>query len=71
MLLTKLQDECKRVSTEGQSLRLDMSTKFQDAIKVGVKFSVCFMTYSCLQVLLDHLLNIFFDSVWKRSCEYT
>lgn len=28
-----LMDECKRVSTEGQSLRLDMSTKFQDAIK--------------------------------------
>lgn len=28
-----LMDECKRVSTEGQSLRLDLSTKFQDAIK--------------------------------------
>ncbi|KAH7537387.1 hypothetical protein FEM48_Zijuj03G0087100 [Ziziphus jujuba var. spinosa] len=31
-------DECKRVSTEGQSLRLDLSAKFQDAIKdVGNK----------------------------------
>ncbi|XP_038710212.1 beta-taxilin-like [Tripterygium wilfordii] len=28
-----LMDECKRVSTEGQSLRLDLSAKFQDAIK--------------------------------------
>ncbi|CAN1174211.1 Txlna [Linum perenne] len=28
-----LMDECKRVSTEGQSLRLDLSTRFQDAIK--------------------------------------
>ncbi|KAJ6325410.1 hypothetical protein OIU76_012486, partial [Salix suchowensis] len=28
-----LMDECKRVSTEGQHLRLDLSTKFQDAIK--------------------------------------
>ncbi|KAF3433909.1 hypothetical protein FNV43_RR25012 [Rhamnella rubrinervis] len=28
-----LMEECKRVSTEGQSLRLDLSTKFQDAIK--------------------------------------
>ncbi|KAK3422345.1 beta-taxilin [Eucalyptus grandis] len=28
-----LMDECKRVSTEGQNLRLDLSAKFQDAIK--------------------------------------
>lgn len=28
-----LMDECKRVSEEGQNLRLDLSTKFQDAIK--------------------------------------
>jgi hypothetical protein len=28
-----LMEECKRVSTEGQSLRLDLSTRFQDAIK--------------------------------------
>ncbi|OAY38814.1 beta-taxilin [Manihot esculenta] len=28
-----LMAECKRVSMEGQSLRLDLSTKFQDAIK--------------------------------------
>ncbi|PIN11983.1 hypothetical protein CDL12_15402 [Handroanthus impetiginosus] len=28
-----LMDECKRVSTEGQNLRLDLSNKFQDAIK--------------------------------------
>lgn len=28
-----LMDECKRVSAEGQTLRLDLSTKFQDAIK--------------------------------------
>ncbi|KAK9265750.1 hypothetical protein L1049_011479 [Liquidambar formosana] len=28
-----LMDECKRVSMEGQNLRLDLSTKFQDAIK--------------------------------------
>ncbi|GMI83393.1 hypothetical protein like AT5G50840 [Hibiscus trionum] len=28
-----LMDECKRVSTEGQNLRLDLSTRFQDAIK--------------------------------------
>ncbi|KAG9146247.1 hypothetical protein Leryth_007958 [Lithospermum erythrorhizon] len=26
-------DECRRVSTEGQNLRLDLSNKFQDAIK--------------------------------------
>ncbi|RVW67400.1 Alpha-taxilin [Vitis vinifera] len=32
-LLIVLQDECKRVSAEGQTLRLDLSTKFQDAIK--------------------------------------
>ncbi|XP_057798981.1 uncharacterized protein LOC131014867 [Salvia miltiorrhiza] len=28
-----LMDECKRVSKEGQNLRLDLSNKFQDAIK--------------------------------------
>ncbi|KAH6804013.1 alpha-taxilin-like protein [Perilla frutescens var. frutescens] len=28
-----LMDECKRVSTEGQNLRLDLSNRFQDAIK--------------------------------------
>ncbi|KAL5569271.1 hypothetical protein UlMin_025846, partial [Ulmus minor] len=28
-----LMDECKRVSSEGQNLRLDLSAKFQDAIK--------------------------------------
>ncbi|KAL6980390.1 hypothetical protein U1Q18_022032 [Sarracenia purpurea var. burkii] len=28
-----LMDECKRVSAEGQNLRLDLSNKFQDAIK--------------------------------------
>lgn len=28
-----LMDECKRVSTEGQNLRLDLSNKFQDAVK--------------------------------------
>ncbi|KAM1708077.1 hypothetical protein ACFX15_001072 [Malus domestica] len=28
-----LMDECKRVSKEGQNLRLDLSVKFQDAIK--------------------------------------
>ncbi|EPS66907.1 hypothetical protein M569_07870 [Genlisea aurea] len=28
-----LMDECRRVSTEGQNLRLDLSNKFQDAIK--------------------------------------
>lgn len=33
-LVVLLQDECKRVSTEGQNLRLDLSTRFQDAIKV-------------------------------------
>ncbi|XP_044509256.1 beta-taxilin isoform X2 [Mangifera indica] len=33
-----LMDECKRVSTEGQNLRLDLSAKFQDAIKdVSIK----------------------------------
>ncbi|KAE9445538.1 hypothetical protein C3L33_22564, partial [Rhododendron williamsianum] len=32
-LLLAWQDECKRVSTEGQNLRLDLSTKFHDAIK--------------------------------------
>ncbi|KAJ4978589.1 hypothetical protein NE237_009369 [Protea cynaroides] len=33
-----LMDECKRVSTEGQSMRQDLSTKFHDAIKdVSVK----------------------------------
>lgn len=28
-----LMDECKRVSTEGQNMRLDLSTRFHDAIK--------------------------------------
>ncbi|XVF23670.1 hypothetical protein REPUB_Repub13aG0059200 [Reevesia pubescens] len=28
-----LMDECKRVSTEGQNIRLDLSARFQDAIK--------------------------------------
>ncbi|OVA00030.1 Taxilin family [Macleaya cordata] len=28
-----LMDECKRVSTEGQNMRLELSTKFHDAIK--------------------------------------
>ncbi|XWS66137.1 hypothetical protein CRYUN_Cryun05aG0174200 [Craigia yunnanensis] len=28
-----LMDECRRVSTEGQNLRLDLSARFQDAIK--------------------------------------
>jgi chromosome segregation ATPase len=33
-----LMDECKRVSTEGQTLRLDLSAKFQNAIKdVSIK----------------------------------
>ncbi|EOY18587.1 Uncharacterized protein TCM_043098 isoform 2, partial [Theobroma cacao] len=33
-----LMDECKRVSTEGQNLRLDLSARFQDAIKdVSIK----------------------------------
>ncbi|XP_054800476.1 uncharacterized protein LOC129304733 isoform X1 [Prosopis cineraria] len=33
-----LMEECKRVSTEGQNLRLDLSAKFQDAIRdVGIK----------------------------------
>ncbi|KAH9768184.1 alpha-taxilin-like protein [Citrus sinensis] len=33
-----LMDECKRVSSEGQNLRLDLSAKFQDAIKdVSIK----------------------------------
>lgn len=33
-----LMDECKRVSTEGQNLRLELSSKFQDAIKdVSIK----------------------------------
>ncbi|KAL0317443.1 UNVERIFIED_CONTAM: hypothetical protein Sangu_2158600 [Sesamum angustifolium] len=32
-----LMDECKRVSTEGQNLRLDLSNKFQDAIKLKQK----------------------------------
>lgn len=33
-----LMDECKRVSTEGQSLRTELSVKFQDAIKdVSIK----------------------------------
>ncbi|KAK6136286.1 hypothetical protein DH2020_029950 [Rehmannia glutinosa] len=30
-------DECKRVSTEGQNLRLDLSDKFQDAITTKLK----------------------------------
>ncbi|CAI0411678.1 unnamed protein product [Linum tenue] len=33
-----LMDECKRVSSEGQSLRLDLSARFEDAIKdVSIK----------------------------------
>ncbi|XP_010937825.1 uncharacterized protein [Elaeis guineensis] len=33
-----LMDECRRVSTEGQNMRLDLSTKFNDAIKdVSIK----------------------------------
>ncbi|CAL5343426.1 unnamed protein product [Camellia sinensis] len=33
VLNRSMRDECKRVSTEGQNLRLDLSNKFQDAIK--------------------------------------
>jgi len=43
-----LQDECKRVSTEGQNLRLDLSAKFQDAIKVHYFFGFsCHATFLC------------------------
>lgn len=50
------QDECKRVSTEGQSLRLDLSTRFQDAIKVDFIFlfysiTVYLSIYFSLKVL--------------------
>ncbi|XP_021897735.1 beta-taxilin [Carica papaya] len=34
-----LMDECKRVTTEGQNLRFDLSTKFENAIKVCFKSS--------------------------------
>lgn len=39
-----LQEECKHVSSEGQNLRLDLSNKFQDAIKVW-KFFCSEKTY--------------------------
>ncbi|PHU00584.1 hypothetical protein BC332_30371 [Capsicum chinense] len=35
-----LLDECKRVSSEGQNLRLDLSDKFQDAIKWSFALSL-------------------------------
>ncbi|CAL5407269.1 unnamed protein product [Camellia sinensis] len=35
VLNRSMRDECKRVSTEGQNLRLDLSNKFQDAIKTS------------------------------------
>lgn len=34
MILHLTQDEFKRASEEGQNLRSDLSTKFEDAIKV-------------------------------------
>lgn len=36
MFLVVWQDECKRVSTESQNLRLELSNKFQEAIKVQI-----------------------------------
>lgn len=44
-----LQDECKRVSTEGQNLRLDLSAKFQDAIKVHCFFGFFLSRYISTQ----------------------
>jgi len=41
------QEECKRVSTEGQNLRMDLSAKFQDAIKVW-SLSLVYNTYDIL-----------------------
>lgn len=39
-LLILSQDECKRASMEGQNLRLDLSARFQDAIKVQLVFFI-------------------------------
>lgn len=36
MFISFVKDECQRVSTEGQNMRQDLSTKFNDAIKVCV-----------------------------------
>lgn len=59
-LVLLLQDECKRVSTEGQNLRLDLSTRFQDAIKVEIFFfSLVYLSvYILLKMLRLCLYNL-------------
>ncbi|WMV24689.1 hypothetical protein MTR67_018074 [Solanum verrucosum] len=47
-----LMEECKRVSSEGQNLRLDLSNKFQDAIKEMLGFSYRVFLYCLMKVLL-------------------
>ncbi|KAL4282175.1 hypothetical protein GQ457_03G027540 [Hibiscus cannabinus] len=48
-----LMDECKRVSTEGQNLRLDLSARFQDAIK-GVSNKLEQQREDCLSQLQEN-----------------
>ncbi|KAM7272465.1 hypothetical protein ACFE04_027128 [Oxalis oulophora] len=48
-----LMDECKRVSSEGQNLRLELSTKFQDAIK-GVSVKLDEQKDECLSQLKEN-----------------
>ncbi|KAF8403050.1 hypothetical protein HHK36_011144 [Tetracentron sinense] len=48
-----LMDECKRVSTEGQDIRLDLSTRFHDAIK-GVSNKLEEQKDECLSQLKEN-----------------
>ncbi|TYH76638.1 hypothetical protein ES332_D04G098900v1 [Gossypium tomentosum] len=49
-------DECKRVSTEGQNLRLDLSARFQDAIK-DVSNKLEEQKDECLSQLKENEIN--------------
>ncbi|MBA0872022.1 hypothetical protein Goshw_004905 [Gossypium schwendimanii] len=46
-----LMDECKRVSTEGQNLRLDLSARFQDAIKIAYNYEEIYDTTLSLSMI--------------------
>lgn len=59
-----LQEECQRVSTEGQNIRSDLSTKFKDAIKV----CLCFKTklyLVCIYWFIVLYIFFVFKYVWK------
>lgn len=57
-ILHYFQEECKRVSTEGQNLRMDLSAKFQDAIKVW-SLSLVYNTYDILNKVYIWYISTF------------